>query len=66
MAVAGVSSAKSQFVEEKGEAVLKRRRLWESVGWHIDLAFSLRRVALTNDLSVQCIFRTSGIQGLCV
>lgn len=32
MAVAWVSFVKSQFVEEKGEAVLKMRWLWESVG----------------------------------
>lgn len=42
--MAWVSFVKSQFVEGKAEAVLRMRWSWESVGWHVDLAFSLRKV----------------------
>lgn len=42
--MAWVSFVKSQLVEGKAEAVLGMRWSWESVGWHIDLAFSLTEV----------------------
>lgn len=60
-----VGFAKIQCVEGKGCNNAQNEMTGGTVGWHIDLAFSIRKVALTSDFSVQCIFSTPEIQRQC-
>lgn len=59
---AWVSLVKSQLVEDEGKAGLKMKRERGSAGRQIDRGFVSEKVALTNDLSGQGIFRASGRQ----